>query len=166
MIKLDYSDNLLTQLLELPSDLQILDCSSNKLSTLPELPAGLLMLDCSYNRLVCLPKLPGGLQILICDNNWMVAFPELPPSLQILIFDNNPIYNSEVIDRSFPTLLEISIAGAGNTGVAEIDLLKKSICDVCHRNTLLRNSVIMEVTSFGIIPISKRLCYLCIWISN
>ena len=49
--KLDYSDQKLTKLPELPDTLEKLYCSNNKLTKLPELPESLKYLDCKNNNL-------------------------------------------------------------------------------------------------------------------
>jgi Leucine-rich repeat (LRR) protein len=85
----------LTQLPELPEDLEYLYCYNNKLTSLPELPKGLKYLDCSYNNLNQLPKLPESLKYLYCEGNNLNQLPELPEGLKSLwCFNNNLPYTN------------------------------------------------------------------------
>jgi len=49
--------------------IQVLYCSNNQLTQLPELPENLQRLDCYNNQLTQLPELPENLQEIYCDNN-------------------------------------------------------------------------------------------------
>ena len=102
----------LTELPELPSDIQILHCNHNELEQLPELmycedlheiicsynylkllpelPYRLFTLDCEYNQLLELPDLPTTLTSLICNHNQLLQLPELP-TLTTLICNHNQL---------------------------------------------------------------------------
>jgi Leucine-rich repeat (LRR) protein len=78
---LDCSDNNLTHLPKLPSNLRTLICESNKLEYLPELPDSLIVLWCSYNPLKELPKLPKSILEICIVGHHLHVLPELPESL-------------------------------------------------------------------------------------
>jgi hypothetical protein len=82
---LDCDQNLLTELPQLPKDLQRLECCYNQLTQLPHLPKGLTILRCDYNQLTELPPLPPSLEVLSCRKNPLNQFPQLPPKLNIII---------------------------------------------------------------------------------
>jgi len=87
--ELDYSNQGLTSLPELPESLVALFCFNNKLSELPELPESLEILECYNNQLSELPELPDSLKELYCDHNRLRSLPELPDSLKRLDCENN-----------------------------------------------------------------------------
>jgi Leucine-rich repeat (LRR) protein len=70
--------------------LTYLYCSNNILTELPELPQTLIDLVCSRNRLIELPKLPDTLTELDCSDNQLKELPELPDTLIQLYCDGNP----------------------------------------------------------------------------
>src|SRR5208282_3692495 len=84
-------NNQLQVLPDLPDSLQILYCRNNQLQVLPDLPDSLKKLSCRDNQLKILPELPDSVQILYCSYNQLQILPELPDSLQILYCHNNPL---------------------------------------------------------------------------
>jgi Leucine-rich repeat (LRR) protein len=91
VIRLNYSDQELTELPELPNSLQSLWCDDNKLTSLPKLPNSLQKLNCSFNQLIELPKLPDSLQVLYCFRNKLTSLPKLPNKLKELKCFNNEL---------------------------------------------------------------------------
>jgi len=82
----------LTELPDLPHNLQILDCSDNQLTRLPDLPSNLRELLCMGNKLTSLPELPHTLRVLDCNYNKLSSLPDLPQltNLQQLYCLHNP----------------------------------------------------------------------------
>ena len=104
-IKLDISH---LDLDEIPKDflkkldkLEILDCSDNILTELPDLPNSLELLNCSKNKLIELPKLPNSLNHLYCFDNELEELPKLPNSLNSLHCYDNPGYFKWKKDRKY-----------------------------------------------------------------
>ena len=74
--------------------IKILNYSNNRLTKLPQLPDSLQELHCYCNKLTELPKLPNSLQRLSCNNNKLKILPELPNSFHKLdCWDNQFIKN-------------------------------------------------------------------------
>ena len=63
------SNNLLTELSNLPESLTELYCEHNLLTTLSKLPNSLTKLDCRHNLLTALINLPNSLIEFKCNNN-------------------------------------------------------------------------------------------------
>ena len=59
------------------NDIKYLKCSDCKLTNLPELPNNLEELYCDNNKLINLPKQPNSLEYLHCFNNELINLPEL-----------------------------------------------------------------------------------------
>jgi len=93
--KIDFEENYLKKLPNLPFYLKIVNCSSNRLTSLPDLPDWLEKLNCSYNLLTSLPDLPHSLEKLICNSNRLTFLPDLPDSLIELNCENNPLIYKE-----------------------------------------------------------------------
>ena len=72
-----YATKNLTELPELPDDLEILNCRGNHIKKLPKLPETLKELWCHKNELTSLPDMPGNLTIIACNNNKLTSLPEL-----------------------------------------------------------------------------------------
>ena len=87
---LNCSDNLLTELPDLPEALEVLYCNNNKLKSLPELPH-LWFLNCHNNSLKCLPELPLSLVDLYVGSNEINELPKLPVNLIFLECYNNKL---------------------------------------------------------------------------
>ena len=87
------SSNNLYCLPQLPISLISLSCYNNNLSSLPQLPKSLIYLYCDHNNLSSLPQLPNSLKELYCSYNNLSSLPQLPNSLEKIWCDNNPIYN-------------------------------------------------------------------------
>jgi hypothetical protein len=83
------SNNRLTELPVLSSQLEILDCHMNRLKILPCLPLGLKKLNCFQNELTSLPDLICPLILLDCANNQIAHLPSIPETLKYLICDHN-----------------------------------------------------------------------------
>jgi hypothetical protein len=88
-IKIHHTE--LTELPELPGDLESLDLQHNKLTQLPELDHcdDLRYIICLYNRLKSLPQLPLALRVLHCGHNYLKSLPQLPLELMKLHCDHN-----------------------------------------------------------------------------
>ena len=94
--KLYCSNNLITELNNLPDSLQILNCSNNVITELNlSLLPSLQILDCSFNQITKFNNLNGtsqnSLQTLYCYYNEMTELNNLPNTLQILYCSNNQI---------------------------------------------------------------------------
>jgi Leucine-rich repeat (LRR) protein len=63
------------------TNLQQLDCSNNKLTSLPTLPSNLTHLFTATNQIYCLPSLPNSLQTLGIDADKIFCLPNRPPNL-------------------------------------------------------------------------------------
>ena len=97
---MDYSSitklNLLGEELDVLPDLSmsinlvILDCSNNNITSLDNLPSNIKELYC-YNNITSLDNLPITLKILNCSNNKITILNNLPSSLENLYCDGNPL---------------------------------------------------------------------------
>jgi len=92
----------LSNIPELPPNLELLYTSGCNLSALPALGDSLTNLSCSYNNLTFLPALPNGIQILACQNNPLTYLPPLPDSLRFLYAKQCSLTSLPVL----PTYLE------------------------------------------------------------
>ncbi|MBL0048565.1 MAG: T9SS type A sorting domain-containing protein [Bacteroidetes bacterium] len=72
-------------------------CANNNLTNLPELPANLQILNCSDNPLSCLPTLPQNLEELTDSNTFISCVLNIPPNT---IFEPA---NPAVCDTTFPS---------------------------------------------------------------
>jgi len=86
------SENNLTSLPELPSNLTHLYCTNNNLTSLPELSStNLTHLYCYENKLISLPELSTKLEILYCSSNNLTSLPDLPSTLTKLSCSDNDL---------------------------------------------------------------------------
>ncbi len=86
---LNISNNSVSSLSSLGSNLVYLNCEGNNLSTLPNLPPGLQRLFAGENQLNELPPLPSTLEVLSVHDNNLIALPALPMGLLLLsCFEN------------------------------------------------------------------------------
>lgn len=98
LISLNCAFNQLTTIL-FPLSLIDLDFDNNFVSELPNLPSGIHSIDCHNNLLVSLPDLPNTLEIIICFNNLIDSIPVLPSSLKWLDCHNNQlVFLSDITD--------------------------------------------------------------------
>ncbi|MEQ8175565.1 MAG: S-layer homology domain-containing protein [Syntrophomonadaceae bacterium] len=88
---LDCSQNNLTILPQLPSNLVSINCSQNQLNSLPLLSNNLSQLICNGNNLTILPPLPSGLTMLQCHQNQLTNLPPMPNSLVNLVCSMNQL---------------------------------------------------------------------------
>ena len=102
--KLNYSNKDLTELSELPDNLEQLECYVNQLISLPELPDTLEYLNYKCNKLIELPKLPDELEMLLCQYNKLSSLPKLPNNLIILYCYNNRLTSLPKLPNNLITL--------------------------------------------------------------
>jgi len=123
----------LTELPNLPEDLEVLDCGRNKLTSLPKLPKNLKVLNCGHNKLTSLPSLPKKLERLYCNNNKLTSLQDLPKTLEQLYCSNNKLTNIQTLPK---TLAEFSCEHNQLTSLPDLpeDLLDL----VCNDNQLTR----------------------------
>jgi Leucine-rich repeat (LRR) protein len=122
----------LTELPELPTDLEILYCSNNQLRILPDtLPAGLIHLDCHKNQLRTLPDtLPASLRVLCCSHNRLMRISDtLPVGLLEFACSNNQL---TWIPDTLPTGLITIILEANNFPYEEFGESFESIYRPCE----------------------------------
>lgn len=161
LIELRCSHNLLTSLPKLPRGLDILCCEYNSLTSLPELPENLFTLCIDNNLLTQIPETPYGLQILTCDNNKISSFPILYNLIELSCKGNNFI-KQPIIDRRFPSLLEIATRVYGERcGILEIDD-RICACYHCSSVCIVRDCILIGNISNIEIPMRCNLCYYCI----
>lgn len=103
--RLDVSNNSITELVNLPSDLKWLDCSKNRLRKTPVMPqCPLEYLNISFNRRIRIQLLPDSINTMICVCCELTSLPaELPRSLEYLDVSNNML---AVIENLPENLLE------------------------------------------------------------
>lgn len=101
---LNCSNNQLTHLPKLPSTLKTLYCASNLLTSLPSLPEGLHTLNCSFNRLN-FSSLPNSLTSFVCSFNNLSHLPELPPFLKTLKCDHNNLTHLPQLPETLESLV-------------------------------------------------------------
>jgi len=145
----------LTELPNLPNNLQILNCDGNKLTSLPNLPHTLISLQCRFNkleslpdlsllinlkvirckknRLTSLPTLPNSLQRLDCSFNQLTNLPDLPNNLKFLECMNNNITSLHI-----GNLVNLKILDFTDNNVEDIDILPISLKRLYCRNNQLQ----------------------------
>lgn len=87
---LNLNNNSISDLSNLPPNLNYLDCSVNALTTLSDLPDNIITLHCKQNvSLTAINNLPGKLEYLDCsDNIQLNALSDLPLHLETLLCDH------------------------------------------------------------------------------
>jgi Leucine-rich repeat (LRR) protein len=103
IVYLDCSFNEMTNLDNLPPNLQKLYCSFNEITNLDNLPPNLQKLYCSFNEITNLDNLPPNLQELYCNGNKITNFDNLPPNLQEL-YCSHKITNLDNLPNSLKIL--------------------------------------------------------------
>jgi len=83
---IDFSQNKLKELPELPEKLDYFDCFNNFINKMPELPKTLNYFECSQNNLKELPELPENLETFCCVDNPLEMMPKLPESVERIYF--------------------------------------------------------------------------------
>ena len=88
---IDY--NKITELPDLPENLEFLTCSHNKLTELPEIPDSLVFLDCTYNNLDQPPVVP--------KNCTLIFYPQEKDILNVPFdAENSIIYDKIILGNS------------------------------------------------------------------
>ncbi len=101
---LNYYNNQLTKLPDLPPNLTELFCYNNQLTELPDLPSTLTHLFCYNNQLTELHELPPNLNILICDSNQLTGLPILPSTLTHLCCFSNQLTGLPILPSTLTHL--------------------------------------------------------------
>ena len=96
-------------------------CKSNNITELYDLPSNLNTFNCSYNKITCLDKLPIGLKKLICSENRVSQLNNLPNDLEYLDCSYNPIKD---LDNLPLGLIELV---CGNKELNNLDYLPDSL---------------------------------------
>jgi hypothetical protein len=130
---LNVSDNDLTTITYLPSNLITFHCANNRLTQLPNLPPSILYLKCSGNKLTSLPTLPPRLQLLECSRNALTVLPILPNTLLNFYCSYNNIANLPFLPYSI-----IDMGCADNKLTTIPNIPPNLILLSCFSNPLLK----------------------------
>lgn len=104
LLYLTCSYNKITNLPNLPNNLNVMYCGNNKLVSLPSLPKTLQTLYCNDNQLVSLPSLPNSLGVLSCGSNKLINLPSLPQNLRGLFCEINQLSSLPILPISLRSL--------------------------------------------------------------
>lgn len=129
-------DNDLTELHDLPSNLDTLCCCHNKnLTYLPNLPNKLKKLCCYYNNFTNLPPLPNSLITLyICFNNRLTSLPLLPDNLEkIYCYQNHSLSSLPILPNN------LRILECFNNKIEDLPNLPDSLETLICNNNKLRH---------------------------
>ncbi len=165
---LDCSNNNLTSIPTLPSNLKDFSCFFNNVTTIDSLPLNLINLTCSNNLLTNLPPLPATLIKLWCDNNKLTNLPTLPTNIQDLVCSNNLITSLPSILPN--TIYRLRCSGNLLTSIPSLPInLNELICggNLFTQLPFLPNSISVlwcengSLTSFPNLPyfLIKLVCY-------
>lgn len=102
LFQLDFSQNYVTKVKQLPPNLLQLFCYDNLIDSIGSFPSTLTRIWCSDNLLDSLPSLPQALTSLECANNNLTEIPPLPPlvtyvSCQYNLLTSLPILNDSIL---------------------------------------------------------------------
>jgi Leucine-rich repeat (LRR) protein len=143
IVYLNCYGNKITNLDNLPPNLQELYCSWNEIKNLDNLPPNLHTLYCDRNKITNLDDLPPNLQELDCWNNEITNLDNLPPNLQILYCSENKITN---LDNLPPNL---QILNCGYNKITNLDKLPPNLQELyCWTN---------EITNLDNLPNSLKI---------
>ena len=104
LINLNCVANNLTELPELPTQIEYINCQWNQIETLPTFPQSLKNFDGRHNLITIVPALPNTMEILRVCFNEITSIPVLPDSLKILFCAYN--YEQLTYLPDFPDHLE------------------------------------------------------------
>lgn len=105
LLKLDCSDNCLTDIPELPQTVKILRCDANKIKKLPEMPGELVEISFGSAELEHLPDVPDTvLRYAIYFAEQIDTIPELPSRLETFICHHTPITEVPLLPETLDEL--------------------------------------------------------------
>ena len=124
-----------------------LDCSNNNISSLPELPSNLTKISCANNQLTSLPSLPSRLQELYCGGNKFTTLSITSYSnLKTLNVSNNTLLTSLTCFQNALTSLNVS----GCTAMTSLDCSSNQLTSL---STLPSSLQVLRCNSNQITPL-------------
>ena len=87
------SHNRLTNIDNLPDNLEFIFCSNNRITCINNLPFWLTGLFCNNNKIRYIKELPPYLMRLFCSKNRLTSLPELPFLFEVLMCHHNPLHS-------------------------------------------------------------------------
>ena len=87
------SHNRLTNIDNLPDNLEFIFCSNNRITCINNLPFWLTGLFCNNNKIRYIKELPPYLIRLFCSKNRLTSIPDLPFLFEMLVCHNNPLHS-------------------------------------------------------------------------
>lgn len=106
--RLILTNNRLRTISHLPAGLDFLECGNNQLTHLPELPPRLTILYCYSNPLVELPPFPPTMRVLNCQATHIVELPRLPPRMEKIFADNSSLRTIPLLG---PSITHLTLEG-------------------------------------------------------
>ena len=105
--KLDFTNLKLKTLPDLNrfTQLRVLYCSNNRLTNIDNLPPNLEYIYCSHNHISCINNLPFWLEGLFCNNNRIRYINEFPPYLLRLFCNDNQLTSIPDLPFLFEVLM-------------------------------------------------------------
>lgn len=165
--------NLITNLPNLPLNLEILSCNNNKISTLEYLPANLSGLYVNKNQITNINSLPLGLKHFFCESNQLTSIPSLPNGLYSLNISNNQItelpklsesldflncsYNSNLNQFKFDLPSKLHVLNISNTKISSIENLPQELQQLDILNTKIICLPILPKSLYWV-RINKNIC--------
>lgn len=89
-------NNSLTELPNLPDNLEFLSCKNNKLTALPKLPDSLTFLDCTYNNFENIPEVPKGCTLIFYPQEQDIL--EIPSNAKNSIMHEPILLGNSIVD--------------------------------------------------------------------
>ena len=87
------SHNRLTNIDNLPDNLEFIFCSNNRITCINNLPFWLTGLFCNNNKIRYIKELPPYLMRLFCSKNRLTSLPDLPFLFEVLMCHHNPLHS-------------------------------------------------------------------------
>jgi Leucine-rich repeat (LRR) protein len=87
------SHNRLTNIDNLPDNIEYIFCSNNRITCINNLPFWLAGLFCNNNRIRYIKELPPYLMRLFCNDNCLYSIPDLPFLFEVLMCHRNPLHS-------------------------------------------------------------------------
>jgi len=125
------SDNKITSLDNLPPNLKELNCSNNQINSLDNLPHNLKVLHCSYNQITNLDNLPLNLKRLYCSYNQITNLDNLPPNLIYLSCSDNQITSLDNLPHNLEYIY------CNNNQITSLDNIPTNLIYInCYNNPI------------------------------
>jgi Leucine-rich repeat (LRR) protein len=168
LLTLNFDNNNIEEIKNLPHNLKYLSCAHNKIKYLGNLPDGLTELNCSNNLITHCHILPKTLEKLYINNNKLSEFNvSLDSKLVVLNISNNMLIDTETLSKKYlPMIVQLYCTHTLISNLPEKMSSYLEIIDVRNNNYLhdlpekmcycLYNLVELNITNTGITKLQLK----------